>query len=310
MDRDITWFLKRNKSIAYINHLYTQVVPDREADELEKWLDSEYEHPATLAIEKAVSNKKLSVGDWEKLIKFLASQDVRTPTRLYEHIQRFDKCVPEAINSAFENLKEKLIHKEFAHDQDPKKAGFRLPMKLNKETTPDGQGVILKIETYSGRSSWLNSIRYLLENTSKVLLEHKWTIVKPAKGFKWFTSDNPVVKLNFSTPKNYDLRGGWGQEKGNIFFPISPEYALFVEIGNQPPQKYTRLSIEQTHFLRKIVAENANRMIFSDNVDSEIEKFLPRLVDMHKFRKEEKAFENWHDRNKELEIEYNKNKQE
>ncbi len=153
---------------------------------------------------------------------------------------------------------------------------------------------------------WLWSIEHVLKNTSKILHGHKWTILKPAKGFKWFTSDNPVVKLNFTTPQNYDLKGGWGRNKGNIIFPIGPEHAMFVETGDKPAQKGTRLSVDETIFFRKIIAENANRMIFADSFDNEIEKLLPRSVDSIQFKKEQIELEKWHNLNKQLEIDYYK----
>ncbi len=37
-------------------------------------------------------------------------------------------------------------------------------------------------------------------------------------------SDNPVIKLNYLNQNEYDLKGGWGKEKGNIIFPIGPDH--------------------------------------------------------------------------------------
>ena len=112
--------------------------------------------------------------------------------------------------------------------------------------------------------------------------------------------------MNFTNPLNYDLKGGWGKKKGNIIFPIDPEHAMFVQIGDKPMQKGTRLSVDQTMFFRKVIAENANRMIFSNRLDNEIEKISPRSVDSIQFKKEQIELEKWHDLNKQLELEYYK----
>jgi hypothetical protein len=296
-------------AIAYHSHLYTQMVSGEESDELEKWFDSKYETPANEVLEKAVSNQRLTANDWHILINFLAAQDVRTPARLYEHLRRTKESLPQILENTLKELKEKLEcgkKIEVAKHKGTVQNIPLLPMKVTTESISGEKGGVIKAETYVGRGTWLFSIRHLLENTSKILLKHKWTIVKPAKGFKWFTSDNPVVKLNFTDPQNYDLKGGWGKKKGNIIFPIGPEHAMFVQIGDKPMQKGTRLSVDQTIFFRKIIAENANRIIFADSFDNEIEKILPRSVDSIQFNKEQTELEKWHDLNKQLELEYYK----
>jgi Protein of unknown function (DUF4238) len=296
-------------SIAYHRHLYTRIVSGKESDEVEKWFDSEYENPANDVLEKAILDQKLTVRDWHILINFLAAQDVRTPARLFEHMERSSKSLPGILEETLQKLKEKLESNESidtAKHKVSERHSSLLPLRVTTEFVPGKEGGIIKAETYVGRSTWLYSIKHLLENTSKVLLGHKWTIVKPAKGFKWFTSDNPVVKLNFKDPQNYDLKGGWGKNKGNIFFPIGPEHAMFVQVGDKPMQKGTRLTADQTIFFRKIIAENAHRMIFADSFDNQVEKILPRLVDSIQFKKERTELEKWHDLNKKLEQEYYK----
>lgn len=59
-------------------------------------------------------------------------------------------------------------------------------------------------------------------------------------------------------------------------------------------------------FFRKIIAENANRMIFADSFDNENEKILPRSVDSIQYKKEQAELKKWHDLNKQSELEYYK----
>lgn len=306
------WRRYTASAIAYHKHLYTQMVSGTESDALEKWLDKKYESPANDALEKAVLEKRLSADDWDLLIKFLAAQDVRTPARLFEHLKRNNEVLSEILQNTLDKLKEKLEKKELValekQDRTVKNSDL-IPLKLTTKFEPGNSIGILMAESYVGRSTWIYSIKHLLENTEKILHKHKWSIVKPAKGYKWFTSDNPVVKLNYISSNNYDLKGGWGKKKGNIIFPIGPDHAMFVQIGDKPISKGTRLTVRQTREFRKFIAENSHRMIFSNFIDEEIKHIKPRQVDSEKFRKEKIEMETWHELNSKKELEYLKNNQ-
>lgn len=301
------WSTKSRGAIAYQKHLYTQVIAGEESDSFEKWIDKEYETPATEALEKAINDKRLTSEDWSILIKFLAAQDVRTPSKLYEHLDRGSTSMANALESSLSELKEMLGAKPIEKIDQPTDKNIdssTLPVKVTIEPSENGEGSIVKVETYVGRSSWVFSMNHLLNSTCKKLHEHKWTIVKPAKGYKWLTSDNPVIKLNFTNYQDYDLKGGWGKEKGNIIFPISPEHAMFVQIGDRSYQKGTRLSLEQTVFFRKIMCENASRFIYSSFNDDEVLNYTPRKIDKKQYLFEKNEFAKWHERNKSHEIEF------
>ena len=60
-----------------------------------------------------------------------------------------------------------------------------------------------------GRDLWLFGSVRLLTQTAKVLLEQKWSILRPPEGLEWFTSDDPVVRLNYYAENRYDFKGGW-----------------------------------------------------------------------------------------------------
>jgi hypothetical protein len=138
----------------------------------------------------------------------------------------------------------------------------------------------------------------------KVLHSHKWSIVKPAEGYFWPTSDNPVVKLNYYSHGNYDLKGGWEVKRGNIFFPIDPDHAMFVQIGDKPLQKNTRLSEYQTKELIKCVVENSHRKIFSHSENMDIPLLRKRIVDPVKLSIENREMQDWHELNSKMELEY------
>src|SRR5271168_1916025 len=70
------------RGIAYHAHLYTRIVSGTQTDEVEKWLNAEFETPAEEALKRATGGSRLSPTDWHNLVRFLAAQDVRTPARL------------------------------------------------------------------------------------------------------------------------------------------------------------------------------------------------------------------------------------
>lgn len=213
------WKRRTVAAVAYQDHLYTRVVAGKESDEMEQWFDRNFESPAMPVIQRVIGNGSLSCEDWRILIRFLAAQDVRTPIRMIEHIKRFQEFIPEALSEIMESLPDRIAESKTSEvvPGNNKNAGL-LPLKVTSEMVAGAEHGFLKAETYVGRASWIFGIKHLLENTIRVLHSHKWTIVTPAEGYNWFTSDNPVVKLNYHNEHQYDLRGGWGVKNGNIFF--------------------------------------------------------------------------------------------
>ena len=85
-----------------------------------------------------------------------------------------------------------------------------LPIRVTAEIDPGQKCGTLRAATIFGRSAWLFSIKHLLSNTANILQGHRWTILRPPVGVSWFTSDNPVVRLNYYGDDKYDFNGGWG----------------------------------------------------------------------------------------------------
>lgn len=298
------WKKYKAGAIGYHRHLYTRLVGGIETDEFETWFDKSFESPATPVIEKVLTDSRLSPDDWFILVRFLAAQDVRTPARLVEHMTRSPSSLQKTMDESLDRLKSQTDNGESEYDDYLNVTNRYLPLKIEKITDPDTGGLKLKIESYVGRATWLHSMRFLLEHTSKVLHEHKWSIVKPAKGYTWFTSDNPVIKLNFEDENSYDFGGGWGRKHGNIIFPLGPEHAMFVQIGDRPMPKGTRLTVNQTNLIRKFIAENGYRRIFSNSFDDEIVRLRPRELDQLRVNLEKKQFDEWHEVNSSFEKEY------
>ena len=310
-ENESDWRRKSTDAIAYQRHFYTQLIAGNESDDFEEWLDKKYESPAQSAIHRAITDKKLSKNDWHLLISFLACQDVRTPARLLEYLDRQNRTYKDLLQNTLEKFVEGLKNNSLPFVDAPiSKNEFDdlLPLKVKTEVDPnDSEMAKLKIESYSGRATWLHSIKYLLTYTEKVLHKHKWTIIKPALGYSWPTSDNPVIKLNFRDENDYDFHSGWDTKNGNIFFPLGPQHAMFVEIGSKPIMKGTRMNEFFTKQVRKFIVKHAHRAVFSNSYDSEIVLLRPRVVNSELVKSERHQLNQWHEQNVRLEAEFQKN---
>jgi len=212
-ERVRSWDEHSLKGIAYYSHLYTQIISGEQTDQIERWLEKEFETPAEVSIIKAISDQRLNIDDWNSLVRFLAAQDVRTPARLIEHLQRANKDLPVIMKDILKNLESRIRNRTLQSEgesieQHETKGLFPLGVSINSKEQEEFSEI--RIETSPGRSTWLYSIRHLLKNTANILHQNKWTILLPAKGMTWPTSDNPVIRLNYYKPGKYDFRGGVG----------------------------------------------------------------------------------------------------
>jgi len=94
------WDLRRIRGTAYMTDLYTQFATDgQEADEFERWIAREVEEPAYEVVQKVIRADNLRQSDWEKLARFLAAQDLRTPASFLDSMARWERTLPEVIES-------------------------------------------------------------------------------------------------------------------------------------------------------------------------------------------------------------------
>lgn len=292
------WTLHSTKGLAFHKHLYTRVVPSGETDDIERWIGREFESPAEEPIRKAVSNEKLTVTDWQNLIRFLAAQDVRTPARLIEDLKNWRETLPADIEKTLENsLREleaaKLGGAPLPHDEVPHAELF--PGRVTIETLPEQGGGLVRFETSVGRSLWLFGIKNLLTKTVNALLQHKWTILRSPPGIEWLTSDNPVVRLNFYSAKKYDFGGGWGCKGSQIFLPLSPNHLMYTQIGAKPPPKGRVVSVDLAQSLQRITVEHAHRFVFGRTQNPRVAVWRPRVVDRQAFDAEAAQWRHWHE---------------
>jgi hypothetical protein len=276
------WKLHSLETIGRREHLYTRIQRGSESDELERWFSTDFESPANLVIEKVITGKSLIPNDWATLARFLALQDVRTPARMTEVVNRASESLPAMLNEILEGaVKDIKIAKEKnlplpVRDQI---SSIPLPIAVRKLIEPGGETGTLGLEVVAGRGYWLFAVEVLLTKTVKHLENHRWTVVRPPAGMKWLTSDNPVVKLNYYRNGDFDLHGGWGNPGSEIFLPLSPDYLLYTQVGKARRfSRGERISKEIALQIQCFIINNAHRYIFSEEIDPAVSNIRPRTV--------------------------------
>jgi hypothetical protein len=283
--------------VAYHEHLYTRLAADQETDDIERWLDREFEAPAEEAIHRATSDGRLTPADWKHLVRFLAAQDVRTPARLIENMKRWHASFPQLIQITLEKSVRKLEEARrsgtlILENQIPDTE--YIPIRVTTAIEPGQDVGQVKAEAVVGRGLWLFSIRHLLTGTVSALHQYRWTILLPPGDLRWFTSDDPVVRLNYYGSGHYDFKGGWGNPGTDIILPLGPRHLLYAQVGKRPPRRGTVLPRSKAEEIRRIIAEHAHRMIFAAEQDAEVAMLRPRIVNADALRHEREQWRNWH----------------
>jgi hypothetical protein len=291
------WRFSSPRGITYLSHLYTRIISGTETDEIETWLSENFEASAEEAIYRAVHDKALKEAHWQALIRFTAAQHVRTPARLLERMRFWQNAMPFVLDEALKDAVKKW--------SDSKKSGAAvapisapnseyIPLNVRTEATTGHSMGTLMVETVIGRGLWLFTVKHLLTTTLNVLLNHRWTVLRPFSGMAWFTSDDPVITLNYNGPNNYDFRGGWGSKGSEILLPLGPKHLLYTQIGRRPPRRGSMFSHTQTSILQQIIAEHAFRMIIATEPIDKIPEIRPRTVDAQAERSEREQWRRWH----------------
>lgn len=294
------WRQRPVRGVAYASHLYTHIRDGSESDEFERWLEVEFEIPAYPAIEKVIHGQTLSNSDLHRLAFFMVAQDVRTPQNYIECMRRWEVEVPQLLQKTLIESVRRIEEAQKTGEvlkADPERSDSPfaelLKVSVGDDSASDNDRTAIRAELSVGRRLWIETQRHLLSKTAKIALDHSWSIVEAVEGLEWFTTDDPVVCLNYYANGSYDLRGGWGNLGTNLFMPLSPHHMLFTEVGQKTPAKF-QFTVEQNHLIRRVQAEGAHRTIFADRKISEIERIRPRTVDSEAFTAEQNAWKEWH----------------
>jgi hypothetical protein len=292
------WKKSSTGAIGYPQHLYTRIVGGVAEDEVEKWLNQDFETPALLPLSRAVSEQRLTSEDWSAILRFMWIQGARTPASFLKFRERQIRNLPAIMQKSLEDSvrkweEAKSTGKAIAHQTSPAAKNF--PSKMTKAIGPGAETGELKVEVDVGRALWLWSLRQDYAGTMAALHLLKTTILRPPAGMNWVTSDDPVVMLNYHSATDYDFGGGYGRPGTEILFPLSPQHLLYAKVGErQSFQKYQRIPESTGYAMQKILIEHAHRMVFAVDADPMVEKLHPRYVSVQDYKHEAAQWEQWH----------------
>lgn len=301
------WKSASIKGVAYHAHLYTRMASRGQSDEIERWLNTDFETPAEEALRKATEDRQLSSEDWSNLIRFLAAQDVRTPTRLAESLARWRETLePELDKALRDSIRSFELAKSSGHVIKTNQTGYGndIPLRIITNVEPGQQFGTVKAEIIAGRSLWLFGMKYVLTKTVAVLLSHRWSILTAPPGLSWFTSDDPVIRLNYHDKDKYDFKGGWGSPGTEIFLPLSPRHLLYTKVGERPPCRGATVPNAEAQVIRRFIAEHAHRFIFAASSEPEMARLRPRIASLDLLRDEDEQWRRWHEDQTNLEREF------
>jgi len=286
--------------MGYQRDLYTRIASGEETDDIEKWMSRDFETPAEEPIRKVAQDEELTASDWNTLIRFLAAQVVRTPAFLVENLRRWNQMMPGFLNQTMKDVEREFrLAKESGQKIAPAEAPNReyFPMRVDRVDIPEENSAQISTKIAVGRGLWFYSMKHILTGSKslQVLHKHKWAILSAPEGLSWFTTDDPVVRLNFQSESCYNFDGGWGNPGTQILLPLSPRHLMYTRISAASAFRTPTPSRFHARFIRRMIAEHAYRQIYSASEDGKISTLRPRIVDAEAFQHEKEQWEKWHE---------------
>ena len=301
-----TWKALSPKSIAKLEHLYSYFSGSKDSDEIERWLDRDFEVPASRSIAKVVSESRLTSEDWNNLFRFAVAQSVRTPAGLQSFMRRQSKTLESVLSESMEGSVAKIdsalssgVELEPAPVADPYN---KLPLKIQRVKNEDGEEG-LQAHVLNGRKFWIWHLEHVLKSTIHRIPTHRWTILHAPPGVTWPTTDNPFTRLGVGAKGELSLEGGWGVRGTRLFIPLSPKHLLYACVGFRPPQRGTTLSLYDAAFLRTMILKGASRYVYATDT-RDIEEYLPRTVSRELYESEQRLWAEWHETQSREEADY------
>lgn len=301
------WELRSIRGLACQRDLYTCFSGGQEVDEFERWIAKEYEEPGLEAISKLLARARLSPSDWLHIVRFVATQDVRTPLTFIEWMRRWDQEIPDVLEKSLRDAIDALQRARaegIALVDKTKSNAFSESLRVHIETESQsisgaGQAMI-RAEVTVGRSLWIASMRHLLTGVADVLCRQRWSVIEPFGDEEWPLTDHPVLRLNYYRPDHYDFGGGWGRAGSEMMMPISPRKLLYVQIGKKAPNRFS-FALPETQLVQRLIVERAHRWVFARHPVPWVAQVRPRMVDQAIFVAEQEAWQHWHQEQVEVE---------
>jgi len=144
-----------------------------------------------------------------------------------------------------------------------------------------------------GRALWLHNMKHVLTETIRAMGRVEWSVMRPYGDARWFTSDDPVVRLDFNSLDDYDcFAGGWDRKGSEVLVPLSPTVLLYRQAHHVHPP-VIQATAEQTLLVQRFLAEHAFREIYALTESRQAETFRARIVDAAAYKFEQREWADW-----------------
>jgi hypothetical protein len=295
------WAMRSIRSVASAEHLYTTQATGDPLDAFEIYRKNEVEDPALEALARAESGKALSPRDHHRITRLAIALDQRTPTSFAEHAVRWSEQIPQMLNNVLREARGKIVRagKQERRLEQSAVASPAVPAMVKVEYSKNSSDAALRAEIRIGRELWLWSIRHALEISAPKIIAAgglTWSVVEAPAQTEWFTSDHPLVRMNYNSTDDYDFGGGWGFKGSEVLLPLSPRALLYSKVAYAFPP---RLSTDRGRCLtlQNIIARRAHRAIFASAPMTRVESMRRRVIDLAIYREQERQLEEWHSSN-------------
>jgi hypothetical protein len=301
---------------------YTDHRGGRDLDSFETFITRQFEEPGQRAIEKLLVRGRMAQEDWCAIARFVVTQDLRTPQDFIEWTGGLQSRIQESLESAVEKLKERIERQrpdeqnnterdadlDDGDTEDPnstmRKNAFEDVIRVTiDQSQAEGDLVPVRADVRSVRSAWLARVQHLLTGRAEIVCQHHWCKMVPAPGEEWPLTDHPVLRLNFNSPAEYNLRGGWGHAGSEFIMPVSPRLAVYTQVGRRHAGPLF-LDPVKTRQLQQLFVERAYRWVLAREPIPWVEQFRTRIVDSARFYAELAAWKNWHNEQTKDETEF------
>jgi hypothetical protein len=292
----------KKRSVEYSavhDHLYTSALATDRPDHFEKWIKREVEDPAVEPIAKIIAGMRLTAPEWNCVSRFVFALSARTPAEYFRSTKRWSVDLRPMLTEIMDELPQAMVR---ARQNGAPLAGaissrVDLPVPLKTWAKPSEKPGLSEfhVAVSVGRSFWLNSIKHVLNETVNVVGPVEWSVMLPHPGSQWFTSDDPVIRLDFNSLDDYNsFAGGWGRKGSEVLVPISPGHLLYRQAGHRHPPVMQATS-EQTLLIQRFIAEHAFREIYASGTPLRAEIFRPRTVNADVYKYEQAQWSAWND---------------
>lgn len=295
------------KTCGMEEYLYAQYRNGRLTTDMEDWLNEEIETPAAAPLARLRDGRELAQDEWHRVTRYLYLLDRRTPAAFIAHQREMEKHLPGLIRDVLLEAKKFTLAAERIQQAGrtfkwPRatEANAEFPLQVHIGADPSNPGKsLLGLKAVAGRSLWLNCLRedILRSRSHRAFLSLRWHVIKAPPGGEWFTTDRPLIRLQYWKPGEFDYAGAWARKGTELIAPISPTLLLYSKVGH-PEFRPRGIDSDKAAEIQRVIAGGALRHIIACRETKRVEWLRPRHASLQDWRSEKKDWDDWNENNR------------